>query len=168
MPDIKLASKVSTNASDSIARHAGALYATPGKSVVGVVELRHVLRTQPAPDEEAAPSVTLRISHLEIAEADQEEVLRQAMQALRLARTAQGTLTEDGDVELSERTLELTGDRLLDLEAARLNAACRHWAGYARNIIGMKKLTTAEARHELENIAAGLLAAVGIRPTQQD
>jgi hypothetical protein len=168
MTAVKLASKASSRAGEAIGRHAQALYATPGKRVIGIVELKHAERNQPAPDEDKESSVTLRIEHLEIAETDQEEVLRQAMSALYLARTAQGTLDDAGDVELSKRTLELTGDRLLDLEAARLNVACRHWADYARNVIGIKKLNVAEAKHELENIAQGLLAAIGIKPTQQD
>ena len=87
------------------------------------------------------------------------------MRALYTSRTAQGTLDDDGDVELSNRTLELIGDRLLDLDVARMTVACRHWADYARNVIGIKKLTLAEARHELELIAQGLLAATGIKPT---
>lgn len=164
MTAVKLASKASAHAADAIGRHAATLYATPGKRIVGVVELVHAERLQPAPDEDKEPSVTLRIAHLEIAESDQEEVLRQAMRALYLARTAQGTLDDAGEIALSERTLEMTADRLLDLEAARLNVACRHWADYARTIINVKKLTLSEARHELENIAAGLMTAVGVRP----
>ncbi len=166
MTIVKLASKASAHAADAIGRHAIGLYASPGKRIVGVVELAHVERTQPAPDEDKEPSVTLRIAHLEIAEADQENVLREAMQALYLARTSAGTLDEDGTITLSERTLEMCGDRLLDLEAARLNAACRHWADYARRVVNIKKLTTAEARHEMELIAAGLLAAVGVKPNE--
>jgi lipoate-protein ligase A len=164
MTQVKIAGKASTVAAEALGRHAAALYATPGKRIVGVVELVHVLRTQPAPDEDKEPSVELRIQQLEIGEADQEDVLRQAIRALNIARTAQGTLTEEGDIELSDRTLEMTADRLSDLEASRLVVACHHWADYARRILSVKKLTTSEARHEFEIIAAGLMAATGHRP----
>jgi hypothetical protein len=165
MTAVKIAGKPSAHAADAIGRHAATLYASPGKTVLGVIELKHAERMQPAPDEDKEPTVTLRVAHLEIAEADQEEALRQAMRALYIARTAQGTLDDEGEVALSERTLEMTADRLLDLEVARLVTACRHWSDYARKTINIKKLNLSEARHELENIAQGLLAAIGIKPT---
>lgn len=163
MPNVKIAGTLSANAADAMGRHAASLYATPGKRVLTVTELAHSERMQPAPDEGKAPSVTLRISSMEIAETDQEEILREVMRALYLARTAQGTLDGDGEIELSNRTLELAADRLLDLEVARMAVALRHWASQAREASGRNRLTLADAKKALDTIAAGLLAATGIR-----
>ena len=160
MTVIRLDSKVSTNAGEALLRHAGRLYNRPGVRIVGVAELAHVERTQPAPDEDKEPSVKLRITHLEIANPEQEDVLRRAMEALYLHRTATGTLGEDGDVELSERTITLTGGELNAVEAARMRVAMRHWADYARRVLSLTNATTVELRHELEAIASGMESVI--------
>jgi len=153
---IKIDGKPAANALLALERHAQKLYARPGVRVVGVVELRHVERTQPAPDEDKEQSVKLRMSHLEIAGPEQEDAIRQAMEALFIQRTAQGTLSEAGDVELSERTIKLTGGLLHALEAARLRVAVAHWAGQARRALAVPNITVAEMRHEVDALAAGL------------
>jgi len=151
---IKLDGKLT--AGDSLARHAQNLYRRPGMRLVGVVELRHVERTQPAPDEDKEASVKLRITGLEVANAEQEDTLRKAMEALYIHRTAHGTLDDAGAVELSERTLEMTGDLLHAIEAARLNVGAAHFADYARRAAAVANATVAELRHELEAVAKGL------------
>lgn len=160
MTAIKLDSKFSANADAALERHAGPLYNRPGVRIVGVVELAHVERTQPAPDEDKEPSVKLRVTHLEVANPEQEDAIRQAMEALYLHRTAQGTLGEGGDIELSERTIRLTGGLLHALEAARLRVAVAHWADQSRRALAVAQITAAEMRHELDAVAAGLEAAL--------
>lgn len=153
---LKLDSKLTTAAGVSLERYAGKLYARPGMRLVGVVELRHIERTQPAPEEDREPGVKLRITALEIANADQEETIREAQRALYLHRNAQGALDEEGDIDLADRTLKMTGGMLHAIEAARHQVAAGHWAEYARRAAAVNNATVAELRHELEAVAKGL------------
>ncbi|MEU5939388.1 hypothetical protein ABZ807_09375 [Micromonospora sp. NPDC047548] len=156
MTAIKLDSKLSAQADTSLEPYAGKLYSRPGMALVGVVELRHVERTQPAPDEEKAPSVKLRITALEIANQGQEETLREAQRALYLHRNAQGTLDESGDIELADRTLKMTGNMLHAIEAARYEVGVRGWAEHARRAMAVSGSTANELRAELRKVAQGL------------
>ncbi len=160
MTVIKLDTKPAANAALALERHAQKLYGRPGVRIVGVCELAHVERTQPAPDEDKEPSVKLRVTHLEVANPEQEDAIRQAMEALYLHRSAQGTLGEDGDIALSERTIKLTGGVLNAVEAARMRTAVTHWAGQCRRALGVPNVTVAEMRHELDAIAEGLEAVL--------
>jgi hypothetical protein len=154
---LKLDGKPATAASDALVPWAQELYKKPGMRIVGVVELAHVERTQPAPDEDKEASVKLRITHLELAgDGQQENAVREAMRALYLHRNAQGTLTEEMDVELSKETLRKLGDRLDATEAAKRGIAIEHWASYARRALHTKDITHAELLHELKAIADGL------------
>lgn len=153
---IKLDSKPTTAAGDSLSRYAQDLYRRPGMTLVGVVELRHVERTQPAPDEDKEPAVKLRITALEIANPGQEDTLRDAQRALYLHRNAQGTLDESGDIELADRTLKLTGGMLHAIEAARYEVAVRGWADHARRALAVNGSTANELRAELRKLADGL------------
>ncbi len=157
MTAIKLDGKPATAAADALLPWAPELYRSPGKRIVGVVELAHVERTQPAPDEDKQASVKLRITHLEVAnEGEQEAAVREAMRALYLARSAAGTITEDGDVELSKGTLERLGDRITAQIAAERAVAIEYWGDYARRVLGTKNITHAELLHEMTAIADGL------------
>jgi hypothetical protein len=162
---IKLDSKMATNARDAIDPLAGRLYANRGARVLGVVELAHIERTEPAPDADKEASVKLRIVHLEVAGDEQEEHVREALRALYLQRTARGTLDESGEVRLSERTLELTAGLLHAVDLARLRVAVGHWAEYLRRVRSQDKLTASEIRHELDTIGDGLQAAL-LGPSQ--
>ena len=161
MTTLKVDSKVSAAASDALEPYVNPLYARPGMRIVGVIELAHVERTQPAPDTDNRASVKVKISHLEIANPEQEGAIREAMKALYVQRTASGKLDEDsGQMELSEQTLRLTGGLLHAIEAARLKAAVQHWQAYARSVVHQPNLTISEIRHELDTIASGLKAAL--------
>ncbi len=160
MTQIKLDGKPGAAALLALEPHAQMLYARPGVRILGVVELAHVERTQPAPDEDKEPSVKLRVAGLEIANAEQEDALRRAQTALYRHRTAYGTITEDSEVELSDRVLEQTGGLLDAIEAARLRVAVRHWADQCRRALGVASITVTEMRHELDAVAAGLEAVL--------
>lgn len=160
MTAAKIESKTSTAAADGLQPWIETLYSVPSKRVIGVVELAHVLRTQPAPDADKEAEVRLRISHLEIARPEQEDALRQALAALHRHRTAYGTLTEDGDLELSESTLADCAGKLDAIEAARLRAGVQHWQSYARKVLGIAEITTTEMRHELDIVCEGLAATL--------
>lgn len=160
MTAAKIESKLASAAASGLEPYIQPLYTTPGKRVIGVVELRHTERTEVAADEDKEQSVKLRISHLEIARPEQEETLRQALRALYLHRTASGTLTEEGELELSDQALRIVGESLHALEAARLRAAVQYWQGQARRVLSLPDLTVTEIRHELDTIADGLAAAL--------
>lgn len=161
MTTIKLDGKPATAASDALVPWAQELYKKPGMRIVGVVELAHVERTQPAPDEDKEASVKLRISHLELAgDGQQENAVREAMRALYLHRNAQGTLTEDLDVELSKDTVRKLAGNLDATEAARRGVAIEHWATYARRVLHTANITPTELMHELKAIADGLYGAL--------
>lgn len=157
---LKLDSKMATAPEDVLGQLAHQLYDRPGARIVGVVELAHVERTQPAPDTDAESSVKMRITALEVGREEQEHHLREAMRALFLHRTARGTIDEAGEVELSDRTIELTGGVLHAVEAARLRAVVRHWGEYARAVSRSNRpLTVTELLHEITTISDGLDAA---------
>jgi hypothetical protein len=63
---LKLDSKMATGPEDVLGQLAHQLYERPGARIVGVVELAHVERTQPAPDTDAESSVKMRITALEV------------------------------------------------------------------------------------------------------
>lgn len=158
---IKLDSKMSAPAADVLSALARQLYDRRGRRIVGVVELTHDRRTQPAPDSEKEPEVTMRVTALEVGREEQEHHLREAMRALHLHRTANGTLDEANEVQLSDRTIELTAGVMHAVEAARLRAVVQHWSAYARQVTNTgKPLSITELRHELSTLADGLHAAI--------
>ena len=158
---IKLDSTLDPGAADVLGEVARQLYDRRGRAVMGVVELTHDRRLEPAPNSAKEREVVMKVSGLELARDEQEHTLREAMRALYLHRTARGTLNEADEVELSDRTLELAAGMLHALEAARLKAVVEHYAAIARQAGATSKpLTTSELRHELAMIADGLTAAV--------
>lgn len=155
MPNVKIAGKASTSASDAIAVHANELYSVPGKAIVGIVELQHVERTQPAPGEDKEPVVTLRITSLEIANDQTETPLRDALRAMYEMRTAYGTLGEDGQVELTEEKVKRLGFDIAAVEASRLRVALEHWADYAARVLHTRDITLTELMHEFRHMLDG-------------
>lgn len=129
------------------------LRATPGCRIVGVVELERFQLNRPD-DADADPTVLLRISDLELAKGgDQEAQLRLAMQALHLHRTAGGTLTEDGDIELAQATLDKLPEKVSVFESARLRAA---FEALVDRVTGLSKNTRhndGDLRRELRKLA---------------
>lgn len=123
---LKLASAMSTSAVEAVEDLVHAIYSKPGMRVLALVELAHTERNQPAPDEDKEASVTVGIKQLEVARGDQSEILRKAMRALYVQRTARGTLDEQLDeLKLSQSTLDGVGDDLALRETARLRAAMK-------------------------------------------
>lgn len=163
MTVVKIQGKPRAAAAGPIEQRADWLWDHPGGRVIGVVELVHTERSEPAPESDKDRTVTLAISTLELASAEQEETMRKAARALFLHRTAVGTLDPDGEVELSERTLNLLVGELHEREAVRLRAALTHWAEYARKVFLTPDLRESELRHELQAITDGLHAAAHMR-----
>lgn len=163
MTIIKLDGQPAASARAALEPYAEALYADQGMHLVGVIELTHLERTEPAPDAQRERTVRLRITGMEVARGEQEHALREAQRALHLHRTAYGSLTEHGDVELSQRTLELTAERLHAVEAARLRTAAVHWHDYLRRLLSRADaFSKAEVLHEVDLVARGLSAALAL------
>jgi hypothetical protein len=161
MTVIKLDGQPSAAARAALEPYAEQLYANQGLHLVAVVEMAHLERTEPAPDAQRERTVRVRITGMEVARGEQERALREAQRALHLHRTAYGSLTEHGDVELSQRTLELTAGELHAVEAARLRAAALNWQGYLTKLLGRSGgLSKAEVLHEVDLAARGLAAAL--------
>lgn len=160
MTAVKLASKLANQALEGLAEHIPGLYANPGRRVVAIIELAHIERNQPAPDEDKEASVTLGIKHMEIANTEQENNIRQALRALYTPRTAWGSLTETADVELGEETLRRCAGELTAIEAARLHVAIDRWAEFASKVLHDDRLSAGTLRQELRTLADGLRAAI--------
>lgn len=136
------------------------LRANPGCRVVGIVEIERYREIRDD-DAEVDPTVVLRMSALELAKgADQEAQLRLAMQALHLHRTAGGTLTEDGDVELAQKTLDNLGDKVSVYESARLRAAVEYVEVQLRGLAANNKHNDGDLRRELKKLTARVTAAL--------
>jgi hypothetical protein len=158
MPQVKFATKPGSGAEASLEPYAASLYARNGARFAAVAELHVIERVEPAPDSEGRASVKLAVSALEIANVDQEPAVREALAALYMIRTADGTLTGEHDVELSERTLAQTGGEVTAVEASRLRLVVRHWATYAGKALDDAE-TVSALREELKTIREGLRAA---------
>lgn len=168
MTTVKIAGKPNASAAASLEAVADWLYTHPGGRVIGVVELRHTERTEPAPDVEKDKTVSLGITMLELATLEQEDPLRKAARALFLTRTATGTLDVDGELELSKHWLEQTAGDLAQREAVRLRAGVRAWAEKAAAAFNTRNATDAELRHELDAVASGLLTLLTGRGVDVD
>ena len=160
MTKLKIQGAPGSAAKDALEPHLARIYGRPGIRVMAIVELAHVERTQPAPDSDKDASVTMRISHLEVPNDQQEGAVREAQRALFLHRTAHGTLDDAGHLELSQDTVRLTGGMLHAVEVARLRAGLAHWVKYMRRVVDGPDLTLSEVRHELDTIADGLDATL--------
>ena len=160
MTTAKIATKLSNQAMEGLGQYVPGLYANPGKRVVAIVELAHIERNQPAPDEDKEATVTLGIKHLEIANPEQENTLRQALRALYTLRTAYGSLTETADVELGEETLRRCAGEITAIEAARLHVAIDRWAEFASKVLHDDRLSAGTLRQELRTLADGLRSTI--------
>lgn len=159
MTAIKVDSKLATNANEALTPHAGPLFGRLGSSRMAVVELRSVERTEPAEEEDKEQAVKVRIAHLEVAGADQEDTLRNVMRALNAHRTAYGTLTEDEDVLLADSTLERAVGEINAVEAARLHVAIDRWTEVLARALTQPKLSSAGLRSEVDTAIRGLRLA---------
>ncbi|WP_055696531.1 hypothetical protein [Streptomyces silaceus] len=98
MPDIKFDSKVLEDVKDALDGHAMEMFKQRKGRWMAVVELAHVERVEPGPDEEKVPTVKLRIVGIEVADNEfADERLRELQRGLYRLRTKGGTL--DGELD---------------------------------------------------------------------
>jgi hypothetical protein len=155
---LKFDAKVSASAQEALEPHVRPMYDQPGARRMAIIEFAAIERTEPAPGTEKEPSVKVRIVGLELPNREQEPAVREAQRFLHLQRTAHGTFDDDGQLELSDNTLRLTGGMLAYLETARLRAGLEHWREYAQRLMRGPDLTVTEMRHEMQALADGLTA----------
>jgi hypothetical protein len=168
MTSLRFDAKVSASAQEALEAHVRPVYDQPGARRLFMGEFAAIERTEPAPGAEKEPSVKVRIVSLELPNQEQEGAIREALRFLHLQRTARGTLDDDGQLELSESTLRLTGGMLAYLETARLRAALAHWRDYAQRIVHGPDLTVTEVRHEMQALAEGLTAVLNTARDHSD
>lgn len=168
MTQMKFDAKVSASALEALEPHVRPMYDQPGSRRMAIIEFAAIERTEPAPGTEKEPSVKVRIVGLELPNREQEGAVREAQRFLHLQRTARGTFDDDGQLELSESTLRLTGGMLAYLETARLRAGLEHWREYARRLVHGPELTVTEVRHEMQALAEGLTAILNTARNHDD
>jgi hypothetical protein len=98
--DVKFDSKVLTDVAEALEPHATEMFKQRRGRWIAVVELGHVERTEPGPDEDKNPTVKLRVTSIEVAA---DEItggrLRGVQREMYDRRTSGGTLFEhDSDV----------------------------------------------------------------------
>jgi hypothetical protein len=166
---LKLDGTPGSSALDALEPHIPAIYADPGRHVMAIVEWRHVERVQPAPGTDKEPSVKVKMVSCEIPIGEQVDAVRSAQRALYLRRTAQGTLTEQLDVEMTERTLERLGGELAYADSVRLQAGVHAFARYAEDACSRARPTIGELRADLKAIRDGLRAlSTGVEPAAKE
>lgn len=169
MTDLKITGRPTASAMAALEPHVGRWYDRPGVHAMAIVELAHDERIQPAPGSDRAPSVRMKIVGCEIPNAEQEGAIREAQRALFLARTARGTLDEEGTLSLDQDTLKNAAGLFMGIECARLRAGLAHWNAYARRVVGhSEKLSLSEMAHELRAVADGLSAVLLVAVPEEE
>jgi hypothetical protein len=169
MTVLKIVGSPTAAAMAALEPHVMRLYDKPGARVMAVVELAHVERVQPAPGSDGKPVVKMKITGCEVPNREQEGAIREAQRALFLARTARGTLDEEGMLNLNEDTLKNTSGLLMSIECARLRAGLLHWTEYARRVVGTSgTLSQTEMAHELQSIADGMASTLDQAAPEED
>jgi hypothetical protein len=157
---LKFEGTPSASASEALEAWVRPLYDNPSKRVMAIIELAPTERTEPAPNTEKVPVVRVRITGLEIPDADQEGFVREAQRALHLQRTARGTFGEDEQLEFSPETLRLAAGQMHAIGYARLKAHLQRWRDYTHRLTYGPDLTASEWKHELDLVCQGLSAAL--------
>lgn len=126
---LKLANAVASAAGDALAPHIPGFYDQPGATLLAIVELEHRSRVEVPDSSELEPSVTARISAIEVPGKAAEDAVRSIMRGLYLLRTARGTLDEVAGTLLEDASKEIAdGLDSTMLQIAAVQAAAMHEA----------------------------------------
>lgn len=158
MTQMKFLYKLTGQPAEAVAGVVDRIYGNPGSSFMAVVEFK---RKRAVEDEEDGQdnSVLCRVAGLEVgSQGSQENTLREIQRALYLARTAEGTIGANDDIQLARQTVELASGLVQGEEIARLSAGLDHWAGVARDLASNTGLREMDIRKQLGELAAGLAA----------
>lgn len=96
--DVKFDSKVLTDVAEALKPYAEAMFKQRHGHWMAVIELAHVERSEPGPDEDKNPAVKVRVTGIEVA-ADEITAgrLRNVQREMYDRRTSGGTLFEQAD-----------------------------------------------------------------------
>ena len=146
--------------SGSLDAVAARLYERPAP-VMAVVELLPVDRIMPVDGaSEKDPVVRLRIEQLEVAPGgSQEDVLRDVARALYVARTANGTLGSDDEVQLAEQTIAQSAGLVRELEVERLRVILDWLCDHVEKVVDADKHRDADRRRLIREALAKAVAA---------
>jgi hypothetical protein len=158
MAKLKIDGTPASQAQRALEPHVPPLYGRLGANLVAIVELRSVERTQVAAEAQKEPAVKARIVGCEVATGESAHHLREAMRALHVLRTADGTLDAEYDVDLSEATMKQLGGVVGLEEAVRLSAGAKSWHSTVAALAAKDpaSMTPVKYRDELQSVAAGL------------
>jgi hypothetical protein len=96
--DVKFDSKVLTDVAEALEPHAEQMFKQRRGRWIAVVELAHVERVEPGPDEDKNPAVKVRVTSIEVAA---DEItggrLRGLQREMYERRTSGGTLFQNDD-----------------------------------------------------------------------
>jgi hypothetical protein len=100
--DVKFDSKVLTDVAEALEPHAEEMFKQRRGRWMAVVELAHVERTEPGPDEDKQPAVKVRVTTIEVA-ADEITAsrLRGVQREMYDRRTSGGTLFQHDEDEVA-------------------------------------------------------------------
>jgi hypothetical protein len=97
--DVKFDSKVLTDVAEALEPHTEEMFKQRRGRWMAVVELSHVERSEPGPDEDKNPTVKVRVTSIEVAA---DEVTRGRLRSVQREmydrRTSGGTLFENDEV----------------------------------------------------------------------
>ncbi|MFC8267768.1 hypothetical protein ACFUIZ_18855 [Streptomyces cinereoruber] len=92
---VKFDPKVLADPAESLEPFASEMFKQRRGRWMAIVELAHVERTEPGPEEDKDPTVKIRVTQIEVAaDAVTDERLRQMLRDLYGRRTSDGTLDE--------------------------------------------------------------------------
>lgn len=146
--------------SDSLNAYAERLY-DRGFNLVALVEIKPSDKVVPmSADSKKDGVVRLEIDTFEVAPpGEQERVARELLRLLYTARTAEGTLDGEDQMQLSEQTLELSAGLLAAEQVASLVAILDWAVTQIREIADSDKLRLIDVRKLLGQVADKATAA---------
>ncbi|MFE9845822.1 hypothetical protein [Streptomyces goshikiensis] len=93
--DVKFDTKVLADPAEALEPFSSEMFKQRRGRWMAIVELAHVERTEPGPDEDKNPTVKIRVTQIEVAaDAVTDEHLRHLLRDFYVRRTSEGTLDE--------------------------------------------------------------------------
>lgn len=149
---VALNGRMKGQTSEALDRLAEQLYENSHRRPIGIVEFAVHNGGWNDPDK-TERVVRIGIAGCEIAAGDQEHVLRSAMQALHMERTATGTFDEQG-LQYSQQVLDQLPGLLDATEAVRLHVALDFFVTKLTSLGRSSKLDDGSLRRDVKTLAA--------------
>lgn len=146
-------------ASDGLEGHVRRIFDNQSAKIVFVGELEHVQRVEPGPASTVEPSVSVRLSRLEVPSQAQQEAIRELLQALYLLRTPQGTLDElTGAVSLDGAAQKVAGAASVTYVSEALDAriVLRHVHAALADMTSPGQMDVVKIRRRIKKVHTAL------------